>query len=146
MSIAPAAMRWAKRKLRKEDLMSAWNSQWTQTTSSLEHNAEDAAISLRRAATAACDAVAKRSKQPPQHKPQFWWSEEVAEVRKASQRACRLFQRAPLGSELRESKIIQWKEACSSLKKAIRSSKEAEWRQIIAELDRDPWGLAYKIV
>ncbi len=142
----PQLPRWALRKVNRDDLGAAWAQICAQSQPSTHTDAEAAAIDLRAMATAACDAVAKRSRAPPHHKPQFWWTDEIAALRRASNQARRRFQRAPQHSTIRDERRSRWKEARRALKTAIKKSKDAGWRQLIAELDSDPWGIAYKIV
>ena len=75
----------------------------------------------------------------------YWWTPEIAELRKACLRLRRLTQRARLRPN-REALSLQHKAAKRNMRKAIEQSKAREWKTLIAEVDKDPWGLGYKLV
>ena len=80
-------------------------------------------------------------------KPNAWWSQEIAEARRASFRARRWFQRrrkkgAPDAEEARgayalSKKVVQLR---------IWRAKEALWKELHSLVDSDPWGRPYKVV
>lgn len=82
-------------------------------------------------------------------KTTYWWNDAIAEFRSASIRARRLWQR---GRKRRRpySKIedleedYRWKK--KELNRAIRKAKTASWKELIATIDKDSWGLPYRIV
>ncbi|XP_026811330.1 uncharacterized protein LOC113552686 [Rhopalosiphum maidis] len=96
--------------------------------------------------TGACDAAMPRVKPTRSyHKPQFWWTDEIAELRKASLTARRRYQKAAKRGPAEEQKRV-FKEAKKSLRLAIRRSQENCWKNLCAEVDRDPWGTPYRTV
>jgi len=81
-------------------------------------------------------------------KPVYWWTQEIAEFRKASFAARRKFQRARKRrgpDECRELEQVA-RETFKTLRVAIRKSQEDSWRNLCQLVDNDPWGLSYKIV
>ncbi|XP_051174822.1 uncharacterized protein LOC127290358 [Leptopilina boulardi] len=72
----------------------------------------------------------------------YWWSKELACLRRKSHAARRKYTHSKGDSELRE----KWHEARLIFKKAVRSSQRRCWQDLIGESERDPCGLAFKIV
>ena len=66
----------------------------------------------------ACDASMPR-RRPGGRKPVYWWTSEIAELRK---------------------------DAKNRLAKAIRQSKASCLRSLRDDVNKDPWGLGYKVV
>lgn len=78
----------------------------------------------------------------------YWWTEEIHLMKKDCFKKRR---RAYKGiGRVSEAETIererQAKEAKKLLKKAIRIKKKEKWKELLDELDQDPWGLGYKIV
>jgi len=96
--------------------------------------------------TGACDAAMPRIKPKcSYHKPQFWWTDEIAELRRASLKARRQYQKAAKRGPAEEQNLI-FKEAKKILRLAIRRSQENCWKKLCAEVDRDPWGTPNRTV
>lgn len=99
----------------------------------------------------ACDCAAPRRKSHTKW-PQHWWNEEVANARKSCVTARRKLQRARRKSERpddpRTIRLAErnYKANRKALKNAITRSKAKGWKQLIEEVDADPWGKPYKIV
>lgn len=78
-------------------------------------------------------------------KPVYWWTDEIAELRKTclthKRRLTRMRRTTP-----GEAEIENYKRARKNLKDAIRKSKRLRWEQLRSEVNSDPWGLGYKIV
>lgn len=79
------------------------------------------------------------------HKPKYWWTDEIAELRKESLKARRRYQKA-LRRSLAEGEKKSYKDAKKNLRIAIRRSQDNCWRNLIDEVDQNPWGAAYRIV
>lgn len=93
----------------------------------------------------ACDMSMRRRRPGHRKKSVYWWNENIAELRRECIRARRDFSRSrgrPGNSELHETLKSRKKE----LKTAIKTSKKECFRRICNDLDRNPFGLAYKIV
>ncbi|XP_011059985.1 PREDICTED: uncharacterized protein LOC105149338 [Acromyrmex echinatior] len=80
----------------------------------------------------------------------YWWNEEIAELR----RICNLCRRrltracARRGAS-RESLREPWealREARRQLRRAITRSQARLWTELVSDLDRDPWGMPYRVV
>lgn len=94
----------------------------------------------------ACDvAMSKIKPTLIYYKPQFWWTDEVAELRRASLSARRQYQKAAKRDYAEEQNRI-FKEAKKSLRLAIRRSQENCWKNLCAEVDHNPWGIPYRAV
>lgn len=93
----------------------------------------------------ACDASMTRSQQARKdHKQTYWWSNEIAELRKKCHRARRLAQRAR--SNNRENCREQYLLARKRLRRAIKVSKRRCNLELCDEVNRDLWGRPYKLV
>jgi hypothetical protein len=94
----------------------------------------------------ACDASMPRIKNTRKHhKPQHWWTDEIAELRKESLKARRRYQKA-LKRSLAEEEKKSYKDTKKNLRIAIRWSQDNCWRNLIDKVDQNPWGTAYRIV
>lgn len=95
----------------------------------------------------ACDECMPRRKfKHATRKPQFWWTPEIAELRKTALAARRTYQRAKRRGRPAINEHATLKEERKKLKLAIRRSQEECWRALCTEVDRDPWGTPYKVV
>jgi len=77
-----------------------------------------------------------------------WWSTEISELRNTTNHLRRAFQRkrkkhGPAASTDEESKA---KAAKRDLVHAIKREKETSWKNICDQVQKDPWGLPYKLV
>lgn len=93
----------------------------------------------------ACDASMPRCTYSGRRKPAYWWTTEIANIRKACIKARRRAQRArhrPAFEELHTA----YRERRRELKTAIQQSKTRCFNQMRNSADDDPWGLAYKTV
>lgn len=93
----------------------------------------------------ACDASMPAKKQRGSRKSVYWWTEEIAELRRTCLRLRRRAQRERNAAEV-EARSNEYKTARKTLRNAIKNSKRQCWRKLCEEVDRDPWGLGYKIV
>ena len=97
--------------------------------SSAEEKVEDVMCKV----TSACDAAMPRRGNGNPHKPVYWWSDRIAQLRAECHKARRLSQRArgkPTFPELEE-------------KFKLARSKRTELHGVV---DEDPWGRPYKVV
>ena len=93
-----------------------------------------------------CDAAMPRRKyRQRRRKPVYWWTPEIAELRKTCITARRKAQRARQKTEYPALELI-YKQFRKELRFAIKRSQENCWKELIKSIDEDPWGLAYKIV
>lgn len=95
----------------------------------------------------ACDFSMTRAKPRPR-RAAYWWTEEIAELRRISVLAKRRFTRSrrrDLADET-EKALKDYKEARKAFSEAIKEAKAEAWDEQLLTLDSDPWGRPYKIV
>ncbi|CAB0038639.1 unnamed protein product [Trichogramma brassicae] len=86
------------------------------------------------------------SKANPRHRrePVYWWTAEIADLRRSCLRARRLFQRLR-GRHDEETHSANYASARRLLRVAIKTSKRRCWRRLCDEVNNDVWGKPYKI-
>ncbi|CAB0042137.1 unnamed protein product [Trichogramma brassicae] len=100
---------------------------------------------LMSALTRACDASMLRGDGRRRHESVYWWTEDIAECRRACLRARRLAQRAR-GRASEAARREDFAVARRNLHVAIKASKHRCWKQLCDEADRDVWGKPYRTV
>lgn len=90
----------------------------------------------------ACDASMPKRSSGHRHKPVYWWNDGIAGLRRVCLAARRRSQRKNADDEARLNYIRARKE----LRDAIKKSKARCWEELLESVERDPWGLPYKIV
>lgn len=93
----------------------------------------------------ACNASMGRKKPRHSKQPAYWWTEEIADKRRLCLRLRRRAQRAR-GREEAALLSEDHKSARKALRNAIKRSKAEKWWSLAEEIDKDPWGLGYKLV
>lgn len=115
----------------------------------VEGMAEEKARVLSRTITQACDASMSAKSNPRGRPPVYWWSEDIATVRRDCLRARRLYQRASQkqahGPQYEQVKAA-YETKKKELKTAIKAAKRKCWQVLCEEVDNDPWGRPYKTV
>ena len=92
---------------------------------------------------ATCDACAPRRRfERSVEGSMYWWNEELTRLRRECLKARRECTRSK-GNRYRK---IAWRKAKNVLKKAMKKSQAKCWKGLIAEVEKDTWDLAYKIV
>lgn len=85
----------------------------------------------------------------PSRAPKFWWTSEIAELRRDCIRTRRKLTRTnKRTTATQEDKVemgTRFAETQKTLREAIKSSKRACWERHLAELNVDPWGTAFRI-
>ena len=95
--------------------------------------------------TTACEASMPR-RGPRRDKPSmYWWTAEIADLRKECHKLRRLAQRLYANEEACAIKA-QYRSAKRRLRSAINKSKARGWQNLVNEVNDDPWGLGYKLV
>lgn len=113
-----------------------------------EWSTEESARWLQSSMTDACDMASRRYGPRPARRAAHWWSDEVAVARNACitarRRATRLARNSPsaMHDEAREA----YRVARRHLRSIIRRAKAISWQDLIDKVNRDPWGLPYKVV
>lgn len=96
--------------------------------------------------TRVCDASMPRHRKPKSARtPNYWWNDDIANLRTTCLRARRRFQRAR-SDEQREARRVVYKAAKTALSKAIKQSKRNCFGNLCQEANNTPWGDAYRIV
>ncbi|CAB0032732.1 unnamed protein product [Trichogramma brassicae] len=106
--------------------------------------AEDMASSLMSVITGACDASMSKANPRRRREPVYWWTPEIADLRRSCLRARRLFQRSR-GRHDEETHSANYASARRFLRVAIKTSKRRCWRQLCDEVNNDVWGKPYRI-
>lgn len=94
----------------------------------------------------ACKEAVPEKRVSGKRRPAYWWTKEIADLRKRCLYLRRQTQRtrgrgrdvAPVAAEHLAAK--------RTLKRAIIASQRRCWRELCEDLNKDPWGLGYKIV
>ncbi|XP_073999982.1 uncharacterized protein [Rhodnius prolixus] len=95
----------------------------------------------------ACDdSMPRRAKLRRRKTAVYWWTEEIAELRRKCLRLRRIVTRARRRNRDVEMEHSQFSQARRALKNAIFRSKQLKWEDLKRDVDNDPWGLGYKIV
>lgn len=111
-------------------------------------NDRDAVETLARSSMdviqAACEASIPHARPRKKRTQVHWWTEEIANLRRnclrCRRRALRTYNVAG-GRNATEA----YRAAKKSLRSAINKSKARCWRELTEDVNRDPWGLGYKI-
>ena len=111
----------------------------------LSGNAEDKASQLMTLIADACDASMSRNSGRTHRPPVYWWNDEIAEKRRICLSSRRKAQRArgrPNWEALKQQHAI----AKRDLVRAIKISKRQGWKELVDDVDNDPWGRPYRAV
>ncbi|CAB0042383.1 unnamed protein product, partial [Trichogramma brassicae] len=131
--------RWNARTLDKDRFSAVVSS-----ASVAPGTAEDMASSLMSVITGACDASMSKANPRRRREPVYWWTPEIADLRRSCLRARRLFQRSR-GRHDEETHSANYASARRLLRVAIKTGKRRCWRQLCDEVNNDVWGKPYRI-
>lgn len=96
--------------------------------------------------TRLCDATMPRKKDRPNRQETYWWTDEIGHLRKECIKCRRRMYRArERDNPNAESLAAEYRTARKTLTNEIKNSKKRCWRLLCDEVERDPWGLGYKI-
>lgn len=115
----------------------------------LEGNIDSQVEWIETIMTSACDLSAPRVKRGNKNrKSMYWWSTNISDLREICIKARRKWTRARGKKPPPELNRLQaeYKLARKNLRDAIRTAKRNAWQELLDVLDRDPWGLGYKII
>lgn len=130
---------WALRKLN----VSRFNTELRKQTSITSVNtAED----LVKALTRTCNCSMPKKTCSSRGNSVYWWTEEIAQLRRTSLTARRAYSRHTIGDLEREHLRQNYRAARKHLRQVIKSTKRNCWRQLLLDVDRDIWGKGYHIV
>lgn len=143
--------RWAVKRLNRDHLAEAATVYaWLSTPSVADVDAE--AASFRDVLTDVCDAAMPRAGPTPPRRNVYWWSDDIARLRRACVASRRQYTRhrrrrrrreneAAREAELREA----YRAAKKALKAAIAEAKARAREEMLRELSNDPWGRPYRL-
>lgn len=95
----------------------------------------------------ACDVATRRIGSRPTRSHTFWWSDGVAAARRYCIGRRRVWSRAKRTLSITTSdKYLQYRAARNALRLEIRKAKAQAWMSLLASVEKDPWGLPYKLV
>lgn len=135
--------RWNVSKLRPMDLITELDSAF-----SLQPRMNDAQSRVggtMAAITRACEASMPKIGGKVSRKGAYWWSEEIRQLRQLCLHQRRMYTRARRNGPANEL-AQEYKVARRNLKMAILASKKRKWEELRTDINRDPWGLGYKLV
>lgn len=108
-------------------------------------HAETMVAALMNTLKATCDAVMPRKTNAKRKPPVYWWSASLRQIRTECLRARRLAQRSR-GYPHHAQCIETYKAKRAKFKYDISAAKANAFEDLLASVDDDTWGLAYKVV
>ena len=111
---------------------------WAKSAGSLE----DTVLAASRKVFAACDHLMSRLRHGRTGDSTYWWNDQLSVLRRECLTARWRFTRSKGDTLLREA----WKIPKSALRQGIKKSRLHCWKDLISEVEKDPWGLAFKII
>ncbi|XP_055387421.1 uncharacterized protein LOC129616019 [Condylostylus longicornis] len=106
-----------------------------------ERIAEDTMVAIK----AAYDEAMPKKRINRERRPVYWWTPEISDLRKECIRLRRAAQRKRNGPEAAQAFMV-YRTARKTLSISIGKRKAKCWRDLLKDVDEDPWGLGYKIV
>jgi hypothetical protein len=138
--------RWNHKKIDEDMMLATANVKiWPERNE--QRTANEWAAWMREAYTEISDACAPRVRGGFSGKACYWWNAEIAELRRACNRARRIAYRARGRVPPSDQRALNdgVKEARRLLRNAITRAKASAWDELLADLNADPWGKAYRI-
>lgn len=99
-----------------------------------------------RAIRHACEIAIPKKGQRRGKRPLYWWTEEISILRRECLKLRRTLHKARRKNRTTEEQILTYVQKKKELRLSIKKSKQTCWRALADDLNRDPWGLGYKIV
>ncbi|XP_068994243.1 uncharacterized protein [Neodiprion pinetum] len=94
---------------------------------------------IERAMTQACDAAAPRARTGNRsRKATYWWSKELADIRRFCIAARRRLARGRRTVDDRQEKEAEYRAAKRVLRDGIKAAKAKAWRDLISSVEADP--------
>lgn len=144
----PQLTGWSVRKLNREKFREVMRETAPAETAAEGDTPETMAAELGIRITRACEASAPPRKIWGNKKSVHWWNDKVAAAKQKCNTARRELQRARvqrLQPETQTTRETTYREAKKVLRLEIRRSKEKAWKELADSIERDPWGIPYKI-
>lgn len=109
---------------------------------------ESMARRLQKYLTQLCNSSMPHRLRMNDKKAAYWWTLEIADLRRSNIAAHREYQRAGRrrGVTDRTAEHIAYNESTRNLRVAIRASQDRCWMQLCRDVENDPWGTPYKLV
>lgn len=95
--------------------------------------------------TKACDSSMPKKKIWSGRPQAYFWTDEIASLRRKCLRLRRSAQRARNRPDL-NVKLTAFNIAKKELRNAVKASKRRCWRELCEDINNNPWGLGYKLV
>lgn len=146
----PSLRRWNFKKLDEElfcETLEFLNG--AEVSATMETDTEEYATWMHEIMVSACNTAAPVVTRANRRKQVYWWSEVVSELRVEVNKARRRWSRSKCKGDATATQFVRKKEyakAKKALRNEIKKAKNSAWSELIQSLDRDPWGLPYKIV
>lgn len=141
--------KWNAAKLDTRKLADSLRSSRVVTQASEEqqeiNGAEAIVEATMNAISQACEASMPRKVIRNNRRPVYWWTDEIAELRRKCLRLRRAAQRTRDRPEAATTSM-EYITARKALRIAIKKSKNDKWKALCDDVNNDPWGLGYKIV
>ncbi|XP_071582036.1 uncharacterized protein [Temnothorax nylanderi] len=141
---------WALRRM-DEDLLRAsiHTSLWVDDLITESEDVDAAAEWIGGVMKVACDVAMPRSRPHPR-KAAYWWTEEIAELRRSSVQARRRWLRARRAQHRQPRRFeeagVEYRSAKRAYSWAIKLAKDKSWLELPQDLHEDPWKRPYKMV
>lgn len=144
-----ASRRWALRKMDQDAFLSTIEAVLLAEGEEDKGDLEQHRAWLRKTMIKACDAAMPRVRSRCPRKA-YWWSEDIAKLRRASNHARRQVRCrkrfAQLDPEGYEDAWYVYRHRRDALRVQIRKAKAEAWKELLSSLDADPWGSLYRMV
>jgi hypothetical protein len=143
--------RWSLSRMNKElaEEAAIIESCFTGSTSN-SRGVDDKADRLRAALSRICDSAMPRVTRRSPRKQVYWWTTEIADLRKvcvSSHRALTRYHRRRVQDATEEACLHEAHcEAKKALRAKISRAKAAAHKEMLESLDRDPWGRPYRAI
>ncbi|KMQ85416.1 reverse transcriptase [Lasius niger] len=136
--------RWALRKMDADAFMASINCALLTKESTEDEGMDEKLGWTMGILEEACNASMPRSNfRPP--KKAYWWTEEIAELRKNLIRVKRRVEKKRR-DEGHEDRWEEYKSLRDELRKEIRKARAGSWGELLSSLDKDPWERPYRMV
>ena len=144
--------RWSIRKM-DEDALKAAAVALTWAMQEERRCVDDEADRFRELMTRVCDAGMPRVGSVQARRAVYWWTDEIASLRREANRSRRRYTRArakerrgAVGAAVVTQLYAEYRQKCSALQLEIKRAKTGAWKELLGSVEKDPWGRPYKMV
>lgn len=138
---------WSKKNFDSDRFEAAL--EWLCADENPPENANEASQRIDSIIKQACDLAMPRIKnREGLAKSVYWWNDNISETRRECIKWYRKWERETRKNNEETANNAQGKyhDSKKELRKLIRRSKRNAWQELILTIDKDPWGMPYKIV